>query len=164
MTFNQFETRYKPRECCCFTGHRAIAEDAVEDLKLRLTAELENLINRGVLVFIAGGALGFDTIAAQSVLALKGKYPFIKLVLALPCENQAERWSAQNKKVYDDILRQGDLVHYVNRNYKQDCMFDRNDYMVEYAAYCICYLRKHGGGTAYTVGYAKRMGRQLIML
>ena len=80
MTYEQFESRYTLSQCCCFTGHRVIPAAVGEELKLRLRAEIENLINRGTLVFIAGGALGFDTLAAQAVVALKSKYPFIKLV------------------------------------------------------------------------------------
>ena len=164
MTFNQFQARYKTKECCFFTGHRAIAADKMEELKLKLMATVENLINRGITAFIAGGALGFDTVAAQTVLKLKGKYPFIKLVLVLPCTNQTARWSENNKQVYEDILKQADIVHYIGDEYRTDCMLRRNDHLVEYAEHCVCYLRKQSGGTMYTVAYAKRMGRELVML
>lgn len=164
MTLNQFQTKYKITERCCFSGHRIIASDELFSLKDRLTAELENLINRGVVVFIAGGALGFDTLAAQTVLKLKGKYPFVKLVLALPCKEQDARWKDKDKEVYEDILRRADLVHYVNESYTPSCMRSRNDYMVEWAEYCMCYLRYDNGGTYYTVSRAKRLGRELIRL
>ncbi len=164
MTHEQFESRYDLSHCCCFTGHRAIPAEESEGIRLKIQAEAENLINKGVVVFIAGGALGFDTIAARTVLALKSKYPFIKLVLALPCDNQSEKWSDCNKRIYDDILSGCDLAHYVNRAYKNDCMRLRNEYMVKHAKYCVCYLRKQCGGTAYTVGYAKRMERVIISI
>ncbi len=164
MTHDQLENRYSLEQCCCFTGHRIIPAEEAEEIGLRLKAEAENLINKGVVVFIAGGALGFDTMAAQTVLTLKSKYPFIKLVLALPCDNQSEKWSDSNKRVYDDLLSECDLAHYVNRSYKNDCMRLRNEYMVKHAKYCVCYLRKQGGGTAYTVGYAKRMERVIVSL
>ena len=36
----------------------------------------------------AGGALGFDTLAAQTVLDMKKEYPQLRLILVLPCEDQ----------------------------------------------------------------------------
>lgn len=149
---------------CCFTGHRFMSAEGalVQD---RLSCEVENLINLcGVDTFYAGGALGFDTLAAECVLRLKGKYPFITLVLALPCKNQAEKWSADNKQRYDAILRRADVVYYVSDVYTESCMHKRNDYMLANSKYCICYLRHNGGGTYYTVNRARSMGRELIEL
>lgn len=163
MTLEQFRNKYKACECCCFTGHRVLLSPTGE-LEERLCTEMENLINKGVAVFICGGALGFDTLAAQTVLRLKGKYPFIKLMLMFPCRNQEVRWQEKDKTVYNDILKRADYIHYVSQSYGEKCMLDRNDCMVELAERCICYLRKNSGGTAYTVAYAKRMGRELIML
>ena len=62
---------------CCFTGHRRIPPEAVAPLRERLEAEIESLIRQGVRYFGAGGALGFDTLAAEAVLDLKAVYPFI---------------------------------------------------------------------------------------
>lgn len=41
--------------------------------------EIERSIQAGYVYFGAGGALGFDTLAAQMVLKLKERYPDIKL-------------------------------------------------------------------------------------
>ena len=49
-------------ETCCFTGHRKIPEEEREQLARRLEATVEELIRAGVRYFVAGGALGFDTI------------------------------------------------------------------------------------------------------
>lgn len=149
---------------CCFTGHRFISGDAVQ-MQDRLSCEVENLINvHGVNTFYAGGALGFDTLAAECVLSLKGKYPFVNLVLALPCKNQAEKWSADNKQRYISILQRADVVYYVSDVYNESCMHKRNDYMLANSKYCVCYLRHSGGGTYYTVNRARSMGRELIEL
>lgn len=51
-------------------------------------------IEQGYRYFVADGALGFDTLAAQTVLNLKQQYPEIKLILVLLCKDQAARWSA----------------------------------------------------------------------
>ena len=149
---------------CCFTGHRNRTSFDFDEQD-RLRDEIENLIQtKGVELFITGGALGFDTLAAQTVLSLKKRYPFIKLMLALPCVEQADRWSANEQLVYNDIKKRADIVHYVNRVYSENCMIQRNDFMLENAKYCICYLRQLRGGTYYTAQRAKKLGRVLITL
>ena len=57
---------------CFFTGHRRITDNKLEDIKRKLTENIENLIiNYDVKNFISGGALGFDTIAAEAVYEIK---------------------------------------------------------------------------------------------
>ena len=85
-------------------------------------------------------------------------------MLALPCSNQAERWGANEKYLYYEILNQADTVHFVSEIYTDRCMHMRNDFMLSRAKYCICYLRQLSGGTYYTVMRAKKLGRELIML
>ena len=70
---------------CCFTGHREIDEKDYSKLKKRTRDLIVSLIEKGVVFFGAGGARGFDTLAAESVLELKKDYPQIKLILVLPC-------------------------------------------------------------------------------
>ena len=72
----------------CFTGHRKIPPNEYESLAVRLCETVSNLIERGYRYFGVGGALGFDTLAAITVINLKKKYPHIKLILILPCRNQ----------------------------------------------------------------------------
>lgn len=164
MTFNEFENMYALKECCCFTGHRSPIS-TTDEVKERVRAEAENLINNsGVKVFLCGGALGFDTVAALEILRLKSAYPFIKLVLILPCKNQSAKWTKTERAQYDDILNRADLAYFLSEDYYDGCMLARNDYMVEHSNYCICFLRNLIGGTYYTVSRAKRLNRELIML
>ena len=69
----------------CFTGHRTIAEDK-ETLSARLYALLERLVTeQKVTDFYTGGAVGWDALAALTVLKLRESYPEVKLHLVLPC-------------------------------------------------------------------------------
>ena len=106
-----------------------------------------------------GVALGFDTIAAQEVLRARGeRYPGLKLELVLPYVGQEEQWSQRDASVYRAMLRQADRVVYIAGRYTQGCMFQRNRYLVEHSAYCLCYQKRGRGGTAYTVRYANSQG------
>ncbi len=75
----------------CFTGHRQIASEQQRVVAERLKRTVEKLILNGYCYFGAGGALGFDTLAAECVLYLKKQYPQIKLILVLPCKNANTR-------------------------------------------------------------------------
>lgn len=123
---------------CCFTGHRIIKEKEIDDLKIRLEQEIINLIEKDVVFFVCGRALGFDTIVALTILKLK--------------------------KVYKNILSLSDRIICISDRYTSDCMLNRNRYMVNISYYCICYLRKNKSGTAYTVNYAKELNLQIVFL
>ena len=99
------------QKSCCFTGHRDIEKGALPSLQKRLQEEIRRLIEeKGVCNFIAGGALGFDTLAAEAVLALKEKYPSIRLLLALPCPEQTARWKEEDVLRYQRILAACDKI------------------------------------------------------
>ncbi len=149
---------------CCFTGHWQLPEDQQEEIAARLEATVVTLIHSGYLYFGAGGALGFDTLCAKTVLRLRQSYPKIKLILVLPCVSQAERWPPADKTIYREIMEQANKVVYMSREYTHDCMFKRNRHLVDCSSVCICYQTKATGGTAYTVEYARRHGLRIINL
>ncbi len=151
------------KENCCFTGHREIESDKKEILTKNLENTLEFLIeNLKVCNFYAGGALGFDTIAALVVLKLKEKYPHITLNLILPCRDQFKKWNLEDVKIYQNILKAADSSQFISEKYIQGCMQKRNKALVENSAYCVSYLKKESGGTFFTVNYAKKQGLFLM--
>lgn len=151
-------------QTACFTGHREIPPQLQSKI-LRETADaVKTLYDRGYRTFCAGGALGFDTIAARVILALKKTHPDLRLHLVLPCETQAAKWSAQDRFVYDAIKAQADEVTVLHDTYTRYCMYERNRLMVNLSSVCICYLKRQTGGTAYTVKYAEENGLQIIEL
>lgn len=138
----------------CFTGHRKISlkEQALVADKLEET--VKKLIEMGYVYFGAGGALGFDTLAAEMVLKLKVLYPHIRLILVLPCETQAKKWNDEDKKIYYDIKSKADKSIFISQNYTNECLFKRNRHLVDNSNLCVCYYKHNKGGTAYTVNYA----------
>ena len=152
------------RQTCCFTGHRKIPLNQLEQLTQRLKDAVTACIQEGYLYFGAGGALGFDTLAAKTILELKAKYPEIKLILVLPCLDQAKKWNEKDKKEYERIKSLADKVVYTSRNYFNGCMQQRNRHLIDNSSLCICYLTEKSGGTAYTVDYAISQGCSVINL
>ena len=102
--------------------------------------------------------IGFDTLVAKLIINLKIKYPYIKLVLILPCIEQTKWWKEEDKEIYKYIIDNSDEVLYTSKNYFRGCMFKRNRMLVDESRFCICYLTKNNGGTFYTVNYAKEKG------
>ena len=146
----------------CFTGHRTLPAEELSKISKCLEDTLTTLIEQGYCYFSAGGALGFDTLAAQVVLRLREHYPQIRLILVLPCHNQTRGWPQDSVNIYEDIKRRADIVTYSSENYFRGCMQKRNRHLVDSSSVCICYLTKSTGGTAYTVNYARRMGLRVI--
>ncbi len=147
---------------CCFTGHRIIALKDYDRIKQTIERLSEDFILKGVTDFCVGGALGFDTLAAKTILYLKKKYPHIRLILILPCLNHTSKWKNSDIAEYENIRSQCDDIIYASREYTNSCMFKRNRMLVDKSKYCICYLKGSKSGTAYTVKYAKNKGLEII--
>ena len=149
----------------CFSGHRKLPQDLTEIME-NLERAIISLIEQGVVFFGSGGAIGWDQLAATTVLKLKKDYPHIKLVMVLPCppEQQSLKWNEKQKKRYYKILEQADKVRVLSPKYTNTCMLDRNRHLVDNSAYLICYLRENSGGTFYTVNYAQQKGLKILRI
>lgn len=146
----------------CFTGHRLIPKEQYEVVVRRLTKVIVRLIQKGYRFFGTGGALGFDAIAAEIVLMLKKQYPFIYLILVIPCLNQEKYWKSDDQEIYKSIRAHADKIVYTSQEYTRGCMHKRNRHLVDHSGICVCYMTNSVGGTAYTVNYARTRGLTII--
>ncbi len=146
----------------CFTGHRKIPIYSKPRLMNLLTEYIEDLVSNGVYDYYAGGALGWDTMAAEAVLTVRNKNENVKLHLILPCDNasQTAKFTISEKTVFDYILNLADTVEYTSQKYFPGCMARRNRKLVEYADLCLCYYddKNKSGGTLQTINFAKEKG------
>ena len=149
---------------CCFTGHRQIPLEKRAEIAGRLERVIVSLYQRGIRFYGAGGALGFDCLAAQTVLRLRESYPDMKLILVLPCLTQTRGWRPEDIAEYERIKAQADKVVYTAQQYTKGCMHKRNRHLVDNSSVCVCYLNRESGGTAYTVRYAREHGLEVINL
>lgn len=148
----------------CFTGHRTIAPEDARSLAEVTEREIRRLIGLGAVRFRAGGACGFDTVAALKVLELKKEFPEIRLELILPCHDQDKKWRVNERLIYARILEHADSVSYTSEKYTSRCMLARDRELVKGSDVCVAYLRRQSGGTAYTVRFAKSEGVEVINL
>lgn len=148
-----------------FTGHRFISDERVEEVRESVNNEIRLLYSKGFRNFFCGMALGFDMLAAEEVLKLKEELPAILLVATVPYREQNERWSANQKKRYLEILEKVDDVIVLSEHYYNGCFLKRNDFMLDHVAVLLAYFDgKPKGGTFYTVRNARRLGLQISNL
>ncbi len=149
---------------CCFTGHRIIK--ITPELVQGLRDAIVDVIGQGVTEFYDGGAIGFDMLAAETVISLKDEYPNIKLHLLLPCPpvEQIKGWNESQIARYEKMLQNADSVTVLSEHYTDDCMKQRNKRLVELADCCICYCNNPRSGTGQTVRMAREKGIDVINL
>ena len=153
-------------QICCLTGHRLLPQDRLEEITEALKQTVEKLIVEGVMCFRVGGAVGFDTLAAQVLFALRERHPEIQVVLYYPFEGFTDGWSAEQIEVYQSLMPRYDDVICVCRRPKRPAYayLKRDRWMVEGAGHVIAYCTKKTGGTAYTVRYAEKCGCEVCLI
>lgn len=153
-----------PIRTVCFTGHRQIDPAHAVLLPALLDAAIRELYGRGARVFRAGGAIGFDTVAALKVLDLTPVLPGLELELILPCRDQTSQWNVGNTRTYDYILSAATRSRFLFDHYMEGCMLERDRQLVQGSDVCVAYCARSRGGTAYTCALALREGLELINL
>lgn len=153
------------REKTCFlTGHRDIPRELYPEVQRKLEQAVERLVAQGIRYFGVGGALGFDTMAALSILELRNRCPGVRLALILPCKDHDFGWPGADRELLQKIAKQADQVVYTAEKYYNGCMYKRNRHMAERSGWCVCYMDRPTGGTAYAVSYALSLGVEIINL
>ena len=155
---------------CFFTGHRDFTGNK-DSLFAELKKNISYLYSIGVKDFHAGGALGFDTLAATTVVDLKRFHEDMRLILNLPYRNQTDKWNSINKERYEYILKNADEVTYsfdgdvTDAQMARKYLLKRNREMVDCSQYGIVYFSGElKSGTGYTVRYANEKNCEIVNL
>ena len=151
---------------CAFTGHRRIKPSHKADREKLISRAVEYAYGRGVRRFYAGGALGFDTLAARQVILFRMSHPDVSLHLILPCADQCDGWSDADRDSYGFILSRADSSELLTEKYEKGCMKARNARLVELADMLIAYAdgARSFSGSMQTVRMAKRKGIEVYNL
>lgn len=146
---------------CAFTGHRQMDENLNEELFMRA---LERLVaDCGADTFYCGMARGFDLFAAQKIIALKKRYA-LRLVACIPFGGQIDTMKGRDRELYEETLENCDEVVVLSAEYYPGCMYLRNRYMVDNADVVIAHFNGAKGGTMYTLSYAKKNKKSIIII
>ncbi len=141
---------------CSFTGHRTIEIRHRPGIRAQIDLMVRTAYEGGCRDFYFGGAIGFDTLAAECVLEFRETHPDVTVNLVLPCRNQSSRWISSDVERYEAILLRADNVECLSEHYYDGCMRARNQRLVDIADVLIAYAGRDGTGTAQTVRMAKK--------
>ncbi len=161
-----------PDNSCCFTGHRPSklpwgeneSDPACLALKARLFDVLSSLYASGIHHFICGMAAGCDMYFCEAAVALRDEHDDVTIEAAIPCEGQADRWAPEQRSRYFRLVALCDYTTLIGREYTDTCMEKRNRYMVDNASVVVAVYDGRQGGTASTIAYAAKKGREIIEL
>lgn len=124
---------------------------------------LDRLSAHGEIECITGMALGVDQVFGLVALKLRGEGHAVGLFAALPCHGQDSRW--QSREHWQKLLANADEKLYVHDGpYTATCMQERNIFMVKRADEIMAVWDGSAGGTGFTVGYARKMGKPVTNL
>ena len=149
---------------CSFTGHRLIKKEHSSRLLPLVDRAIEYAYSEGCRTFLSGGAVGFDTVAARGVIRFRLSHPDARLILLLPCVNQDEKWSEEQRDAYEYILASADEVEYISDEYTDSCMKERNFKLAGKADILIAYVGHNRSGSAQTARMADKMGKTVYNL
>ncbi len=151
-------------QVCSFTGHRVIEECHRERICGLINTAIKYAYTAGCRDFMCGGALGFDTLAAQEVIKFRLTHRDVRLLLCLPCMDQADAWSDRSRFMYSYILESADEVIYASDSYTDSCMRERNFLLASRCDILIAYCGRQRSGSGQTVRMADSMGKEVINL
>ncbi len=142
---------------CCFAGHRYEWQSV--GIENKLYKVVEGLILNGVTVFYDGGYGVFDEKARNTVLALKQKYPHIKLIKVVAYytyeKKKAKRLSFYDEYIYPSI----EDVYFKARIIK------RNEWIVDNSDVVVCHIENEKNSGAYKiVKYAIKKDKRVICI
>ena len=148
---------YDKEKTCCFTGHRPAklpwgsreSDPRCAELKLELAARIEAIYELGYRHFICGMAIGCDTFFAEA---------------AVPCGSQPDKWTKAQRLRYNELLNRCDTVTVLQYGYTDDCMMQRNRYMVDRSSLLLACFDGRPGGTMSTIVYAERQGLKTVII
>ena len=139
-------------ETATFIGHKECYGVRAEDVQY----EIEKLIGSGVTDFLNGGMGGFDWMCARLVYELKKDYPQIRNYLVIPYLT----FNIIEPKYFDATIYPEGFEKY----HFKAAIPARHRYMVEHAAYALCYIEHAWGGAAQTYKMAVKKGLTILNL
>lgn len=138
-------------KACSFFGHRKIA--VTDCLTHELEEIIEDLILKGVSVFLFGSNSEFDSLCHSIVTSLKTKYPNIKRV-SYTCKSESctlEENREQMEKLFSSVLKRNISIQGYEEEFEHKTKYtsgrasyiERNQAMINDSDYCIFYYNEN---------------------
>ncbi len=141
---------------CCFFGQSKISEDEYLTIVYKLILQIQALIQRGVFIYITGGDLGFDILAAKIILLFKKQYPEIQLYLFSAYPIESKDLESNDIVNYNLIRAAADQFINLSPFFHTNCQQIRDCQVIDRSSFCICYDSHHSYKTRRIKNYAKK--------
>jgi uncharacterized phage-like protein YoqJ len=138
------------------TGNRGLAPGAPALIRQQL-AELVQLHPGGI--WLSGGAIGFDQVAAQVLLQLGQR---VELVLPFAIDVQGARWAPAQREALRAIAARAAAVEVLGSRYHVAGYHIRNRRLLDRADILVVFYEGRPGGTASVVREAKKRRLPII--
>jgi len=162
---------------CAITGHNPqrfkfkYNEEAplCRSIKTAITEQIKTLYSKGVRLFYIGCAVGVDTWAAKIIIELKQQADFsdIELFCAIPFPDHTEKFTAGQKKRYEEILSRCTHKEIINNHYSPVAYKRLNYFLVDKTQYLIAVYdqdKSERSGLGQMVNYAIKNNRHIIYI
>lgn len=135
-------------------------------LQKRIWQEVHRYIKDGYSTFYCGAARGADILWGEIILAEKEtNCPELKLICVIPFKKQTRGWGIIEKMRYRELMLRSDRIVQLYDSYQRGCYRARNHYMIDNSDVLIAiYNGEPKDGTACTVEYAKRQGKEIVII
>lgn len=147
----------KKLKACCGFGHREIFGTITE----KVVTAVKKAAEQGCELYYTGAMGEFDEIYSSAVRFLKKTYPEIKLVCVKPYLTKGINESGDYLySLYDDIIIPTELadIHY------KTVITKRNQWIIDKCDVVIGYTIRDYGGAYKAIDYAKKKGKEIIII
>ena len=100
---------------CCFSGHRELYPEKIPLLEKELNRIISDCLEKGYRRFLCGGAVGFDFLAAKTLLTYQNTCPEIQLELVFPYRYLPPMWK--------EIAAKANSLTYLSETYYPGCLY-----------------------------------------
>ena len=136
-----------------FTGHRYLSLKQVESYLNELHADYPDAI------WITGGAVGLDSIAASYAMAHGIR---LWLILPFPVHVMSKFWNAGQKRCIQDCWDYAEKTSVLAPTYDVSIYQRRNEHMVDLSDMVAAFFDGSPGGTGNCVRYARSVDKKMI--
>jgi O-acetyl-ADP-ribose deacetylase (regulator of RNase III)/uncharacterized phage-like protein YoqJ len=136
-----------------FTGHRYLSISQVESYLGKLHADYPDAI------WITGGAVGLDSIAASFAMARGIR---LWLILPFPIHVMSKYWTPDQKRCIQDCWDYAEKTSVLAPAYDVSIYQRRNERMVDLSDMVAAFWDGSSGGTGNCVRYVQKVGKKMV--
>ncbi|VVB87456.1 Uncharacterised protein [uncultured archaeon] len=136
-----------------FTGHRYLSLWQVESFLNKLHEDFPDA------VWITGGAVGLDSVAASYAVAHGIR---LWLILPFPIYVMSKYWTPGQRRCLQDCWGYAEKTSVLAPTYDVSIYQRRNERMVELSDMVAAFWDGSKGGTGNCVGYAQSVGKRMV--